>query len=183
MSGHSKWSQIRHQKTITDAKRGKLFSKLVKEIMVAARAGGANPDNNARLRSAVERGKSLGLPKENIERALQRASGVGVDIDLQEFTYEILGPGGVFIIVTGITDNKNRTLAEIKKILGEFGTKLTNPGSLLWNFERSERVFKPKTYLEVSSQNREHLDKLLESLAEQEDVQEVYTNIKVKDIL
>jgi YebC/PmpR family DNA-binding regulatory protein len=178
MSGHSKWSQIKHKKSSTDAKKGQLFSKLVKEITVAAKVGGANPDNNARLRSAIERGKSLGLPKDNIERALRRASGAEAGIDLQEFTYKILGPGGVFMIVTGITDNKNRSLAEIKKILGMFSAKLTNPGSLIWNFERDGRVFKPKTYIEINPQDKESLNKLVVSLEEHEDVQEVYTNTK-----
>ncbi|MDP3710433.1 MAG: YebC/PmpR family DNA-binding transcriptional regulator [bacterium] len=178
MSGHSKWSQIKHKKSSTDAKKGQLFSKLVKEITVAAKVGGANPDNNARLRSAIERGKSLGLPKDNIERALQRTSGAEAGIDLQEFTYEILGPGGVFMIVTGITDNKNRSLAEIKKILGMFSAKLTNPGSLIWNFERDGQSFTPKTHVEANPQDREILDKLLELLKEHEDIQEIYTNIK-----
>ena len=179
MSGHSKWSQIKHKKAATDTKKGQLFSKLVKEITVAAKTGGVNPDNNSRLYSAIERGKSMGLPKENIERALERASGKGEGVDLQEFIYEVLGAGGVFVVVVGITDNKNRTLAEIKKILGESGAKLTNQGSLLWNFERNGQVFKPKTYTEISPENKDLLEKLLNSLSEHEDVQEVYTNTHI----
>lgn len=178
MSGHSKWSQIKHKKASTDAKKGQLFSKLVKEITVAVKSGGASQEGNLRLRSAIERGKSLGLPKDNIERAIGRAAGGGKDANLKEFLYEVLGPGGVFIIVTGITDNTNRTLNELKRILGEFRAKLTNPGSLLWNFDRKGQGFVPKTYIEIDPLAKEPLDKLLNSLQEHEDVQEVYTNVK-----
>lgn len=176
MSGHSKWSQIKHKKASTDAKKGQLFSKLVKEITVAVKSGGTSQEGNLRLRSAIERGKSLGLPKDNIERAIERATGGGKDADLKEFLYEVLGPGGVFIIVTGITDNTNRTLNELKQILGEFGAKLVSPGSLLWNFERAGPGFAPKTYTEIDLVAKESLGKLLNTLLQHEDVQEVYTN-------
>ena len=136
MSGHSKWAQIKHKKALTDAKRGQLFSKMVREIMIAARSGGALIETNSRLKTAIERAKTSGLPKENIERAIERASGSGDAASLQEFIYEAMAPGGVFIIVEGITDNKNRSLAEIKHTLSESGGKLAEQGSLLWNFEK-----------------------------------------------
>ena len=183
MSGHSKWSQIKHKKALTDAKRGKLFSKLVREITVAAKTGGAKPESNPRLKSAMEQAKSLGLPKDNIERALQKAAGKGEDSqNLQEFIYEALGSGGISIIVEGITDNKNRTLAQIKQILAEHGGKLADQGSLLWGFDKiltdDGYDYRPKFPYALESDDKEKLDKLLDALSEQDDVQEVYTNIK-----
>lgn len=135
MSGHNKWAQIKHKKAIIDAKRGQLFSKLVKEIMVAVKTGGSAPDTNIRLRSALLRAKEEGLPKENIDRAIMRASGQEED-PLQEFIYEATTTGGVMIVIEGITDNKNRTTAEIKHILSLHNAKLAEQGSLLWNFEK-----------------------------------------------
>lgn len=136
MSGHSKWAQIKHKKAVTDVKRGQLFSKMVKEISVATRSGGADPKTNPRLRAAVEKARLTGLPKENIARAMERASGKTEDGKLQEFLYEATAPRGVSLIIEVITDNKNRSLAEIKQILNKFGAKIADPGTILWNFEK-----------------------------------------------
>ncbi|MEK7099453.1 MAG: YebC/PmpR family DNA-binding transcriptional regulator [Patescibacteria group bacterium] len=136
MAGHSHWKQVKHKKGATDAKRGQLFSKLVKEIAVAAREGGVNPETNVRLRAAMERSKQDGLPKDNRERTLERASGRGDAGELFEFLYEATAPDGVMILVEGITDSRNRTLAEIKHILSERGGRLVEQGSLSWNFEK-----------------------------------------------
>lgn len=136
MAGHSKWKQIKHKKATSDAKRGQLFSKLVKEIMIAVRLGGPLPENNIRLRTSVERSRAAGLPKDNVERAIERASGMGNDDKLQEFLYEATVPGGVHILVEGVTDNKNRTLSEIRHIIMERGGKMAESGSLIWNFEK-----------------------------------------------
>lgn len=136
MSGHSKWAQIKHKKSLTDAKKGQLFSKLVREIMLAARDGGPKPEINFRLRQAIERARSQGLPKDNIERTINRAAGAKEGATLQEFLYEATAPDGIAILIEGITDNKNRTLAEIKHLLGEHGAKLAKPGSLVWGFEK-----------------------------------------------
>lgn len=136
MSGHSKWSQIRHRKGAADAKRGQLFGKLIREITVAAREAGVNPDINVRLRAAMERGKKEGLPKDNIERALERTSGKGDAGALFEFLYEATAAHGVMILIEGITDSKNRTLAEIKHTLTERDGRLAKQGSLIWNFEK-----------------------------------------------
>ena len=119
-----------------DAKRGQLFSKLIKEITVAAREGEANPEANPRLRSAMERGRSEGLPKDNIQRAIERASGKGEAGELAEFLYEASAAGGIAILIEGITDNKNRTLAEIKHLLNLRGARLAESGALLWNFDK-----------------------------------------------
>lgn len=181
MSGHSKWSQIKHKKALTDAKKGNLFSKMVREITVAARTGGANPDMNPRLRAAIDRARSIGLPKDNIERALSRATGGGPEQELSEFLYEATASGGIQILIEGITDNKNRTLAEIKRILSGGGAKFVPSGSLLWNFEKvwtpQGKDYRPRTTLELSASEREKLAPLLDELAEHEDVQEVYTNL------
>lgn len=185
MSGHSKWSQIKHKKGTADAKKGQLFSKLVREITIAARTGGTSPEANPRLRAAIERARVAGLPKDNIERALSRASGGGEGEALEEFLYEA-AKSTVQILIEGITDNKNRTLNEIKQILSRHGAKLVPPGSFLWNFEKiwteEGRDYRPKNFLEVSAEERGKIVPLLDELVEQDDVQEVYTNLK-KEIL
>lgn len=136
MSGHSKWAQIKHKKAATDDKKGRLFSKMAREIMIAARAGGPEPNNNLRLRAACERARSSGLPKFNIERAIERASGGGDDSELREFRYEAAGPEGAIILIEGITDNNNRTFAEIRTLLGKFNSRIAEQGALIWNFEK-----------------------------------------------
>lgn len=136
MSGHSKWSQIKHKKGITDVKKGRLFSKIVREILVAARVGGPQIQANPRLRSAIERGRAIGLPKENIERAIAKASGGGEGVELQEFLYEATAPKGIALLVEGITDNRNRSFAELRHLLAERGAKMADLGSVLWNFEK-----------------------------------------------
>ncbi len=181
MSGHSRWSQVKHKKAITDAKRGQLFSKLVREIMVATRDGGPDPSTNSRLHAALEKARQAGLPKDNAERAVSRASGNNGDQPLQEFLYEVVGPGSVYILVEGITDNSNRTLAEVKQILTKYDAKTVPPGSLLWNFEKAwteeEKNYKPHTSLEAPPEKRERIKQLLDELMNQDDVQKVYTNL------
>jgi len=136
MAGHSHWKQVKHKKGAADAKRGQLFSKLVKEITIAAREAGPNADANPRLRAARERARAEGLPKDNIERAIARAAGRGDGAELYEFLYEATAPGGIALLIEGITDNKNRTLNEIKHLLSERGGRLADPGSVAWNFEK-----------------------------------------------
>lgn len=136
MSGHSKWAQIKHKKATTDQKRGILFSKISREITIAARGGSSDPATNQRLRAAVERARSFGIPKENIERAIERASGTGSAESLHEFLFEAFGPEGSLVIIEGISDNKNRSLAEIRLVLSQHGAKPADPGSVLWGFEK-----------------------------------------------
>jgi YebC/PmpR family DNA-binding regulatory protein len=135
MSGHSHYSSIKHKKAITDAKRSKVFSKLSKEITIAAKEGG-NPETNSKLRMAIEEAKQLNLPKENIERAIKRGTGELEGTTLEPVVFDAYGPGGIAIIIEGITDNKNRTLAEIKQILSKHGGKLVSEGSVKWMFEK-----------------------------------------------
>lgn len=133
MSGHSHWAGIKHKKGIEDAKRGKIFSKLSRVISLASREGG-NPEFNAKLKQAIDEAKKYNLPKENIERAIKRGTGELEGEKLEPIMLEILGPAGIGIIVEGITDNKNRSLGEIKQIAQKRNSKLANEGSVKWQF-------------------------------------------------
>ena len=238
MSGHSKWSQIKHKKAITDARRSKIFSKLAAMISVAVRKGGKDPESNPSLRLAIEKAKEFNMPKENIERAIQRGSGELAGAKLEEITYEAYGPGGVGILIKTITDNKNRTAGEIKKILNENDGKLAESGSVSFQFEeksfltiakndfsedlclsliekgmegfeeREEEIIifsQPKNFSslkqfleeknvkilstglepvakqkqEVDQEIKKKLEKLFEELEEQNEVEEIYSTLKV----
>lgn len=140
MAGHSKWANIKHKKAKTDAKRGKIFTRLIREITVAARLGGGVPDDNPRLRLAVDKALGANMPKDTIERAIQRGAG-GLDGDnVEELTYEGYGPGGVAILVEVMTDNRNRTVAEIRHLLSKRGGNLGTDGSVGWMFDRKGLV-------------------------------------------
>ncbi len=136
MSGHSKWHTIKHKKGATDAKRGKLFTKLIKEITVAARAGGGDAEANARLRKAVSDAKAGNMPNDTIARAIRRGTGEEEGVNYDEITYEGYGPSGVAVLVESMTDNRNRTVAEIRHIFGKNGGNLGATGSVNWMFER-----------------------------------------------
>ena len=136
MSGHSKWHSIKHKKGATDAKRGKLFTKFIKEITVAARAGGGDPDANARLRKAVLDAKAGNMPNDTIDRAIRRGTGAETGIHYDEITYEGYGPGGVALLIEAVTDNRNRTVAEIRHVFSKNGGNLGESGSVGWLFEK-----------------------------------------------
>ncbi len=136
MAGHSRWHNIRIKKEKMDRVRGKLFSKLTREIIVAAREGGGNPDVNIRLRSAIERAREAGMPNENIQRAIARGTGAVGGEHYEEVTYEGYGPGGVAILVRATTDNRNRTAAEIRSIFHRLGGSLAEAGAVAWMFDR-----------------------------------------------
>jgi YebC/PmpR family DNA-binding regulatory protein len=137
MSGHSKWSSIKHKKGAADAKRGKLFSKLARAIIVAAREGGPDPANNLALQNAVEKARSYSMPKDNIERAIARGSGAGADSEaFEQITYEGYGPNGVAIIVEALSDNRNRTAADVRHIFAKNDGNLGGSGAVAWLFER-----------------------------------------------
>jgi len=136
MSGHSKWHSIKHKKGATDAKRGKLFTKFIKEITVAARTGGGDPDSNARLRKAIADAKAGNMPNDTIDRAIRRGTGAEEGIHYDEITYEGYGPGGVALLIDAVTDNRNRTVAEIRHIFSKNGGNLGESGSVGWMFEK-----------------------------------------------
>jgi YebC/PmpR family DNA-binding regulatory protein len=136
MSGHSKWATIKRKKGAEDAKRGKIFTRLARDIMVAAREGGGDENANPRLKLAVQKAKANNMPKDNIERAIQRGTGGGDGETLEEITYEGYGPDGVAYLVDVLTDNKNRALAEVKRVFNRAGGSLASAGSVAWQFEQ-----------------------------------------------
>lgn len=143
MSGHSKWSTIKRQKGAADAKRGQLFTKLAREITVAARQGLPDPDSNARLRLAVDRARAASMPKENIERAIQRAAGAGSGEQYEELFYEGYGPGGAALMIQAQTDNRNRTVGEVRALLTRAGGTLGESGSVGWMFDQTGMIEVP----------------------------------------
>jgi len=136
MSGHSKWHSIKHKKGALDAKRGKLFTKLIKELTVAARTGGGDPTGNARLRKAIADAKAGNMPNDTIDRAVRRGTGEEGGVHYEEITYEGYGPGGVALLIEAMTDNRNRTVAEIRHIFAKHGGNLGESGSVGWMFEK-----------------------------------------------
>jgi YebC/PmpR family DNA-binding regulatory protein len=136
MAGHSKWASIKHRKAATDAKRGKLFTKLARAITVAAREGGGDPAGNHTLAAAVEKAKGYSMPKDNIQRAIDRGTGEGGGGDIERVVYEGYGPGGAAVLVEALTDNRNRTGAEIRHAFDRHGGSLGEPGSVAWQFEK-----------------------------------------------
>jgi YebC/PmpR family DNA-binding regulatory protein len=140
MAGHSKWKQIKHYKAATDAKRGALFTKLIREITVAAKQGGGDPALNARLRTAVEAAKAKSMPKENIDRAIKKGTGELEGVDYQEVMYEGYGPGGVALIISALTDNATRTVAEIRHKMSRLGGNLGTPNSVLFLFDKKGQL-------------------------------------------
>lgn len=169
MSGHSHWSSVKFKKSITDAKKGKVFSKLSKMISIAAR-NGTDPQTNPKLRKTIEEAKKFEMPKANIEKAIKKGSGEDKE-NLLSLDIEAYGPGGVGLIIETITDNKNRTLAEIKHILTRFNGKI---GTCRWMFKTKET---PSQTISVDLKTKQQLEKLFEALDEQEDVQEIYSNL------
>jgi YebC/PmpR family DNA-binding regulatory protein len=135
MSGHSKWSSIKRQKGVNDAKRGAVFTRVSREIMVAARSGGGDPDGNFRLRLAIDKARSVNMPMDNIKRAIERAAGAGEGEQFEEIVYEGYGPGGVAVLVEAATDNRNRTAADVRSIFTKAGGQLAGAGAVAWQFE------------------------------------------------
>ncbi len=141
MSGHSKWATTKHKKALVDAKRGKVFTKMAKLITIAARDGGGDPAMNPSLRTAIDNAKASSLPKENIERAIARGAGGGDSAKIEEIIYEAYGPGGMALIIECLTDNKNRTVAEVKAVLNKFGGSFASSGSVAYLFTKKGEIF------------------------------------------
>jgi YebC/PmpR family DNA-binding regulatory protein len=148
MSGHSKWATIKRAKGAKDAARGKLFGRLIKEISIAARDGGGDPAGNPRLRLAIDKAKASNMPQDNIKRAIQRGTGELEGVNYEEMTYEGYGPGGIAFLVETITDNKNRTVAEIRHMFSKNNGNLAENGSVSWKFDRKGVILVPSTYAE-----------------------------------
>ena len=187
MSGHSKWATIKRQKGAADAKRGQMFTKLGRELAIAAREGGPNPDTNFRLRLVVEKAKEINMPKDNIERAIQRGAGIAKGEALEEMIYEGYGPEGTALLVSALTDNRNRSVAEVRRVFSRHGGNLGETGSVAWMFDR-------KGYLTIEPKdgNAEELalmaiDAGAEDVKVSLDMVEVITTVedfqKIKDTL
>ncbi len=186
MSGHSKWAQIKHQKGATDAKKSKIFGKLSHLIALAARKGG-DPASNATLRDTITKAKAENMPADNIQKAIKRGTGEEKGVTLEEVLYEVFGPGGYAILIEGITDNKNRTLGEIRHILAKHGLRLAEVGSCLWAFERTalglpagQAGWQPKHILQASKEDQEKLKALFEEIDELDDIQDITTNCVIE---
>ena len=187
MSGHNKWASIKHKKAATDSKRGKLFSKLSKELTVSAKAGGGDPSGNPRLRVAINKAKSVNMPADNIERAIKKGTGELPGVTYEEIAYEGYGPKGVAIIVEVLTDNKNRTGAEIRNTFSKKGGNMAGPGSVNW-------IFAKKGFIMVKTDNADEdnlmsiaLDAGAEDMKIEEPMYEITTPIadleRVKEAL
>ena len=145
MSGHSKWHTIKHKKGAADAKRGKIFTRIIKELTVAARSGGGDIESNPRLRTIVAEAKSVNMPADNIKRAIQRGTGELPGVSYEEVTYEAYGPGGVAIMIETLTDNKNRTVGEMRHVLSKHGGNLGETNSVAWMFEKKGYIVVEKS--------------------------------------
>jgi YebC/PmpR family DNA-binding regulatory protein len=176
MSGHNRWSQIKHKKDISDAKKSKIFSKLARYISVEAKL--SNGKDSPGLRASIEKAKKVNMPKEIIERALKKAN--ENQTAMENITYECYGPGGTGIIIETLTDNKNRTAQEIKHILVKNNFELAGIGSVVWSFLKEKTpeglVWKPTTTIPLSDSDLELLEKLVDDLEKHDEVQEIYIN-------
>jgi len=172
MAGHSKWAKLKHQKGKTDAQKSKLFSKLVRIIGVEVKK--AKGDRNAAgVRAAVEKAKAANMPSDNIERALSKSEGV----ELQSVTYEAYGPGGCALVIEAYTDNRNRTVQELKHLLSQHDGSLANPGAAMWAFTKNaEGTLEAISPIELSNDDAQKMANLSDALEEHDDVNEVYTN-------
>ena len=177
MSGHSKWASIKHKKAVTDAKRGKLFTKLIKEITVAARTGGGDPSGNPRLRTAIAAAKAANMPADNIERAIKKGTGELPGVSYEEVTYEGYGPGGVAIIVETMTDNKKRTVAEIRNIFSKLGGNLGENGCVAWMFSKVGLILVPVENTDEDKLIEVALESGADDVKQDGDFYEVYTQM------
>ncbi len=178
MSGHSKWHSIKHKKASADAKRGKLFTRLIKEISVAARLGGGDVEANPRLRGAVQTAKGANMPQDNIKRAIMKGTGELPGQIYDSFSYEGYGPGGVAVLIEVLTDNKNRTVAELRRIFSKQGGNLAETGSVQWMFERKGSIAINQEEVSEEQLLEIVLEAGAEDLESQENIFNVYTSIE-----
>jgi len=178
MSGHSKWATIKRKKAVTDSRRGKLFTQLIKEITIAAKEGGGDPAGNPRLRLAIDKGKAANMPAENIKRAVQKGTGELPGVNYEEITYEVYGPGGTAIIIEVVTDNKNRTIAELRFLLERNHSKLAGSGSVAYMFHKKGTIRIPKTGLTEDDVLAVVLDAGAEDLIIEDETFDVATSLE-----
>ncbi len=178
MSGHSKWSTIKRKKAAIDSKRGKIFTKLIKEITIAARQGGGDPGANPRLRLAVDNAKGANMPMDNIERAIKKATGELEGTTYHELTYEGYGPAGVAVMLESVTDNKNRIVAEVRHLFSKYGGNLAENGAVAWMFDRKGVITLPKKDMEEDDLMEIAIDAGADDLVTEEDFFEVQTDME-----
>jgi YebC/PmpR family DNA-binding regulatory protein len=176
MSGHSKWSTIKRQKGANDAKRGALFTKVAREIIVAAKMGGGDPDANYRLRLAIDKARSVNMPMDNIKRAIERATGGGEGIEFEEILYEGYGPGGIAVLVETQTDNKNRTAAEVRSVFTKAGGQLAGAGAVAWQFEQRGLIAVARAGVDADEVALVAIDAGADDIDTESDPIEVYTS-------
>lgn len=176
MSGHSKWSSIKHQKGVTDAKRGQLFTKLTREIIVAVRQGGNMPDTNLRLRLAIQKARDSNMPLDNIERSIKRGSGELEGVTLVEMLLEGYGPSGAAILVQALTDNRNRTVQDIRYLFSRYGGNLGENGCVAWLFDSKGLIMVKTDSLDVEELALQAIDAGAEDVTEENDCVAIYTN-------
>lgn len=176
MSGHSKWANIKNKKEKTDSQRGKIFTKIGREIAIAVREGGADPANNSRLRDVIAKAKANNMPNDNITRSIKKAAGEGEGVNYTELTYEGYGPGGIAVIVETVTDNNNRTAAEIRHLFDKSGGSLGTLGCVSWKFDKKGVIVVEKSSLIAEDDiMNAALEAGCEDFQTQEDVYEIYT--------
>jgi YebC/PmpR family DNA-binding regulatory protein len=175
MSGHSKWHSIKHKKMATDAKRGKMFTKFIREIMMAAKMGGGNPDTNPRLRMVIDKAKSFNMPNDNIQRAIKKGCGEEGGVQFEQVTYEGYAPGGVAVYVEVLTDNKNRSASEIRSIFSKQNGNLGGAGSVAWLFERKGVITVKKEKIKEDELLEIILEAGAEDMTTEDDVYEITT--------
>lgn len=187
MSGHSKWSSIKHKKGAADAKRGKIFTKLIREITTAARIGGGDQESNSRLRVAISLAKAENMPKDNIEKAIKKGTSIGEGGEnYEELMYEGYGPGGTAVLVATLTDNKKRTSAEVRHIFSRLNGNLAEPGAVAWQFQKKGLITFEKTSVDEDRLMELALEAGAEDISDEGDEMEVYTDLagfeKVKKV-
>jgi YebC/PmpR family DNA-binding regulatory protein len=175
MSGHSKWHTIKHKKGAADAKRGKVFTRIIKELTVAARSGGGDPNSNPRLRTIIAEAKSVNMPADNIKRAIQRGTGELPGVSYEEITYEAYGPGGVAIMIEVLTDNKNRTVGEMRHALSKYGGNLGEANSVAWMFEKKGYIVVEKSKADEDTLMSAAIDAGADDMRDDEDNWEIVT--------
>ncbi|MBO4711938.1 YebC/PmpR family DNA-binding transcriptional regulator [bacterium] len=177
MSGHNKWSTIKHKKGAADAKRGKIFTKLIKEITIAAKGGGGDPDGNPRLKTAIQSAKAANMPLDNITRAIKKGTGELEGSSYEEATYEGYGPGGVAVMVDCLTDNKNRTVSEIRRIFTKAGGNMGNNGCVNWMFSQKGQIIIPKEGVDEEKLMEDALEAGAEDVIDNDEVWEIRTDM------
>jgi YebC/PmpR family DNA-binding regulatory protein len=176
MSGHSKWHQIRRKKAVTDAKRGKVFTQIIKEITIAAKMGGGSPEGNPRLRLAIDKAKANNMPADNIKRAIMKGTGELPGMAYEDVSYEAYGPGGVALIIECVTDNKTRTVSEIRHALDRHSGKLASSGAVAYQFHRKGVITVPRAAAEEDDLLAIILDAGADDMKAEDELYTVYTN-------